>query len=559
MEAAEGDAKSGLTLEDLMQYMERRFGDMEQRFGEQQEFNQQVQQSLAEQRGVIEDQINRTIRLGQLNVANHSVDDVICSEMANLSLDPSSLYRALIVGKVEDGYIRWPSELPIFGVTSIMIRECYVSIYNSILQSCGRKKRNLVTGVPGIGKSLFALYFAWRYCVEHPGKGFIFEKIVDEIWLFHPQHLFKQLTRAEARRINDVPYLVDLIEKKLPGELIGCFGVVFSSPCPDRFKEWIKNPGISERYVMPTWSVSELESVLVKDASSELDSDEMLQRYEKVGGVPRLVLYGSDEFFNGKLTNALSIKGQAISEKFFVGGFGIADDDMSYLLVHIHPLNHGTDEVVYKTWVENYSFASPYIWKKLYMLNCTQIINKARNYFNTGVGSGGGTLAGFQFENICLRGVPISGKQLEMQSLSTASAPSVWINVPEMSTLGRNWKSNALQVDVLYVPIIGNLESGDAFFLQSSTNTLYVLQITVGETHPVKANGLNAIFERFSNVCVRDCCLVFVTPKNGQLRTHQNIVTKKGERSTALSEAARKFGNNQWLLEYEIPLPANTI
>ena len=98
MEAAEGDAKSGLTLEDLMQYMERRFG-------EQQEFNQQVQQSLAEQRGVIEDQINRTIRLGQLNVANHSVDDVICSEMANLSLDPSSLYRALIVGKVEDGYI----------------------------------------------------------------------------------------------------------------------------------------------------------------------------------------------------------------------------------------------------------------------------------------------------------------------------------------------------------------------------------------------------------------------------------------------------------------------
>ena len=496
---------------------------------------------------------------GHQSVTTDVDDNVFNSEMANLSLAPSSFYYSLKSGYVKDGFILWPSKLPIFGVTSMLIRECYVDIYNSILQSCDCKTRVVVTGVPGIGKSLFALYFAWRYCDEHPDKGFLFEKSTNEIWLFDPRHPFKILKRLEARSITDIPYFVDLNEKKLPGEFIGCFGVVFSSPCADRFKEWVKNPDISERYVMPTWSVSELELVLVNNVSIEFNSDKMLQRYEKVGGVPRLVLQGSDDFFNGKLSDALSVKGQVLSEKFFVGGFGNTDDDMSFLLVHIHPLKHGTDEIEYKTWVESYSFASPYIWEELYKINCTQIVNKARNYFNTGVGAGGGTLAGYQFENICLRGVPISEKQLQIQSLSRASAPSVCIDVPKMSNLGRNWKLDELQVDVLYVPIIGNLESGDAFFLQGDTNTLYALQITVGNTHPVKANGLNVIFQRFSNAGVHDCCLVFVTPKNGQLRTRQTIVTQKEKRCTALPEAVRKFAENQWLLEYEIPLPANTI
>lgn len=180
--------------------------------------------------------------------------------------------------------------------------------------------------------------------------------------------------------------------------------------------------------------------------------------------------------------------------------------------------------------------------------------------FNTGVGADGGSLAGYQFENICLRGVPISQKRLQMQSLCTMSSVSLssCIKVPEMSNLGRNWKSSVLERDLLYVPIIGNLESGDAFFLDSTTNTLYVLQITVNETHPVNAHGLNVISERFPNVIER-FCLVFVTPKNGKLRKPQKIVTQKGADAIALSEAAKFFSKNQWLVEYEIPIPVVTM
>jgi hypothetical protein len=150
----------------------------------------------------------------------------------------------------------------------------------------------------------------------------------------------------------------------------------------------------------------------------------------------------------------------------------------------------------------------------------------------------------------------MSGKRLGIKSLGTTPITAV-IDIPNMSNLDRNWMSDMLQEDMLYIPLIGNMESGDAFFLESRSKTLYVLQITVGASHPVKANGLNTIFDRFADVT--DCCLVFVTPKNGQLQKQQLIVTQKGDKSISLPESAKKFKENQWVLEYEIPIPVVTI
>lgn len=58
-----------------------------------------------------------------------------------------------------------------------------------------------------------------------------------------------------------------------------------------------------------------------------------------------------------------------------------------------------------------------------------------------------------------------------------------------------------LQPNFLYRPKISNLESGDAFYALPSefcqdgqpVFPLVVLQITVGENHPVKVNGLHII------------------------------------------------------------------
>jgi hypothetical protein len=66
----------------------------------------------------------------------------------------SNFYSALVSGSCENGHIVWKDKLPIFGVGTIFVRECYISIYNSIMAE-DRKPRNLVTGVPGIGNSFF--------------------------------------------------------------------------------------------------------------------------------------------------------------------------------------------------------------------------------------------------------------------------------------------------------------------------------------------------------------------------------------------------------------------
>jgi hypothetical protein len=90
-----------------------------------------------------------------------------------------------------DGFIRWPSPLPIFDTTYILVRKCYSAIYDSILQISNMKTRVVVMGVPGIGKSSFALYFAWRYWKENPVKGFLLERSADEIWVFDPRDRFR--------------------------------------------------------------------------------------------------------------------------------------------------------------------------------------------------------------------------------------------------------------------------------------------------------------------------------------------------------------------------------
>lgn len=466
---------------------------------------------------------------------------------------PSQFYTALISGSYENGYITWSRKLPIFGVAKIYVRACYIAIYNSIMAE-DRKPRNLVTGVPGIGKSYFSLYFAWKYCIDNPRDGFLFEKRVDEIWLFHPNIAFKTLRRADCLQLGNMPYLVDLNEKSLPGENIGLFGVVFSSPCPDRSKEWLKEPNISDRYVMSTWSVEELKKTLADcENTCGIDLETMLKRFRKVGGIPRLVLKGTDDFFESKLSNALAKKGPLISQNFFVGGFGTTDDDASYLLVHMHPSNYNTDFVQYKTWMDYFTFATPYIWEILYQMNVTMILSAARNYFNQGIGAIRGSLAGYQFENLCLRGIPLSGQNLEVRSLSVPSAPPERITFPAMAFLEGDWKAGTLLEDRLYVPKIGNLESGDAFFVQN--RIVYLLQITVGEEHPVKANRLKTIGQSLAHLDIEDYRLVFVVPNNGKLRAAQRITTQKGSVATIPSGIVSVFRSNQWRLEYEIPVP----
>jgi hypothetical protein len=99
---------------------------------------------------------------------------------------------------------------------------------------------------------------------------------------------------------------------------------------------------------------------------------------------------------------------------------------------------------------------------------------------------------------------------------------------PRNSKDFKNWTSN-----VLYVPISKTLESSDAFFILGTKeqSELYILQLTVANTHKVKANGLLKIVKHFEDSGYKidsesmKLHLVFVTPKKENLPPEKQQMT----------------------------------
>jgi hypothetical protein len=161
-------------------------------------------------------------------------------------------------GKQEGDFISWDAPLVQFkNITSIMVRESYEKIYELILANLGINfKDHLVTGVPGIGKSNFCLYFLWRYLQDNPGSRILWESEYDHIYSLSPSNSF--MTNRMVCTNLQVPYLVDFSATMEPSPNIGLFTIVFSSPDPKRYKQMMKDLGRASRYVMPVWTLEEL-------------------------------------------------------------------------------------------------------------------------------------------------------------------------------------------------------------------------------------------------------------------------------------------------------------
>ena len=124
--------------------------------------------------------------------------------------------------------------------------------------------------------------------------------------------------------------------------------------------------------------------------------------------------------------------------------------------------------------------------------------------------------------------------------------------------LNHDWQSNELRPDVFYVPTrVRTLESGDCFFLASSTSTLVIINFTVAVSHPVKGNGLKQIVERFNSRTIEHHMLVFMTPKNHRITALQRITIKKevhGESKVMkiVPNNVKPFQKKQFYCEYSV-------
>jgi hypothetical protein len=67
-----------------------------------------------------------------------------------------------------DGWISFDHMIPFISLNKMYIRNCYRTIASSIIKPGINKA--IITGTPGIGKSIFLIYLLWKLVKE--GKGF---------------------------------------------------------------------------------------------------------------------------------------------------------------------------------------------------------------------------------------------------------------------------------------------------------------------------------------------------------------------------------------------------
>ena len=435
----------------------------------------------------------------------------------------------------------------------IYVRECYRDLYDTASASMLIKQApaaTLFTGVPGIGKSLFLVYFIFRFLHDDRFKNKYFAvEFADtkEYWCFKPTADATEFscTLESSKFILPKPFLLlcDINTAAEPASRAK-WTFIFSSPNDNRFKEILKAEPNFE-YTMPTWSEQEL----------LLAFGDRRQWYDKFilfGGVPRHV---SGKNSRQRLESILTEKGSAIVKSFFRCSFGTLDTLQNYMIVHINPpMEEG--KFVYDGTVV-YSLASDEIFRRLEVLHNTQMLAGAVNLFNSGAATEkyGAAAAGNLFEKICLYLMPLNGT---ITAAKLGGGDQVTFDVPTVRHfLPGDWKeTEKLPVNAHILPRISNLESGDSFFMENMGEDgfrLVVFQITVGKSHPVRANGLGKIVQAFPKKVrkkIKEKLLVFVIPKHHTLDKVQQLVTQNNTEIRRVESIARSF--QQYVYRHEI-------
>ena len=447
----------------------------------------------------------------------------------------------------------------------IFIRQCYKDIYNLVTSQMLDEEEIqpafLFTGVPGIGKSMFLLYFLCRFLHDDrfPDKRFALEFERGEYLYFLPtvvpDNYDLQILQEYDFPIENVLVLSDIslpLEPKTRGKWI----LLFCSPNPKRYNGIMKNlPHFN--YILSVWSYDELKS-MKKD-----DDESWLPMYAKCGGIARNVLCNPNQYKEiiESLEKKLYFVGHTVVDNFMNRNFGAVNAETSYSLVHFNPPRTDKGKYIYQSVRCEYTFASMYVFQKLMADFKKSKLREVVNWFNSRddlvLQKYGGSFARDLFVWLCLFYIPLSGRKILCEPLNNEQSPLGNFVLPEMELLSSPWvKEGNLKPMVLYVPTASNMQLGDAFCAMdiNGMKVLLVFQMTVPEAHPVKANDLVKITKAFpvaTRMGFQRKIIVFVMPFQGKLRHWQPLRTRKGK-------VFRDLGTQnfeQWTYRYYLVMP----
>jgi len=202
----------------------------------------------------------------------------------------------------------------------LYVRDCYIGLFETI--EAKRSKRvvggAVVTGTPGIGKTMCAAYFIRRYMILNVTVLFKFRN--EGYFLFSKTKKWEceaisfelsatlldgtdsqnyYVGRLDAgdeqgfaeylKTLNDVVYIVDLNQEKFAESLPAAFTVILTSANKEKYASAVSSATKTVAILwMPVWSLKEIQQHCKP-------IDRLCERYEVHGGVLRYLLWSEDD------------------------------------------------------------------------------------------------------------------------------------------------------------------------------------------------------------------------------------------------------------------------
>jgi hypothetical protein len=238
-------------------------------------------------------------------------------------------------------WILFEQNMPQTTLNRLHIRESYKTIASSILEGNGSHKA-IITGTPGIGKSLFLFYLLWKlvkdrkrvlfmygaFNIYYDGKGGVFWFASGNLPLDNDVSFWNRslwcLFDAKCKGEADL--------NRLPQDL-STF-IISTSPRRDMVNDF-KKPPVPQIFYMPIWTEAELDTIALLFPHAT----QWRERFEILGGIPRHVL--EDTTQSPKLMLESACKKCSLDDCIREIGMDSAITDKSKV---IHSLVHMTSD-----------------------------------------------------------------------------------------------------------------------------------------------------------------------------------------------------------------------
>ena len=397
------------------------------------------------------------------------------------------------------------------------IRDCYPEHYDYLLELLGEGRRYIVvTGTPGIGKSMFYIYFFGKYRADNPDKKIVLASYSEEkelqkcmVWDLEAQRLE---TKVEIPYNEDgVLYLIDGVPNKRPSE--SCFTIFFTSPDIAWFVRMNKLTQLYREIYMPNWTSKEIQEAN-EALGLGIEEHVLKQRWQYFGGSPRYALQSDQYTVDQQVINVnTAIESVKRIEDVLQCFRGRADPNTVY-----HRLMHYDvkDDDMRKVFDRRLKFASNFIAYQVQESLDEKLGDNRRRLmmFLDGDGKPAAFL-GWLFEayahEMLLKGVDLPMRGLNAQATETS------FKLDETVGIYTKFKMAQLEQvfeDAYRQPDSSTLRSGvDAYYLTKS-GVLWLFQMTRNVDHKVNVEGVLELLERLGKLEDTDNVnLVFVVPK----------------------------------------------